>query len=147
MRSKKALSPVIATVILVAVTIVVAVSVAYWMGTIASSYTTFEQIEMPTSYAEYNETGNYWNVTVQLKNTGSADATVTEVSLNDIPLDKYTPALGSNPPVPISVNKGQTVNVWIEIPGGTEGCDHGVRVNFKFRSAAGQNYPLLVKLP
>ena len=53
-RNKRALSPVIATVILVSVTIVVAVSVAYWLGTIAASYTAFEQIEMPTPYAEYN---------------------------------------------------------------------------------------------
>ena len=53
LRNKRALSPVIATVILVSVTIVVAVSVAYWLGTIAASYTAFEQIEMPTPYAEY----------------------------------------------------------------------------------------------
>ena len=36
---RKGLSPVIAVVVLVSVTIVVAVSVAYWMGGIAGTYT------------------------------------------------------------------------------------------------------------
>ncbi|RJS77410.1 hypothetical protein CW711_06650, partial [Candidatus Bathyarchaeota archaeon] len=40
-RNKRALSPVIATVVLVAVTIVVAVAVSYWMGGIAGLYTRF----------------------------------------------------------------------------------------------------------
>ncbi|MCJ7761670.1 hypothetical protein MUP59_11115, partial [Candidatus Bathyarchaeota archaeon] len=37
--SRKGISPVIATVILVAVTITVSVSIAYWMGGISGSYT------------------------------------------------------------------------------------------------------------
>lgn len=40
---KKGLSPVISTVILVAIAITVAVAVAYWMGGIAGQYTVFPE--------------------------------------------------------------------------------------------------------
>jgi flagellin-like protein len=48
-RSRRAVSPVIATVILVAIAITVAVAVAYWMGGIAGQYTRFEQIEIQSA--------------------------------------------------------------------------------------------------
>jgi len=167
-RDRKALSPVIATVILISVTIVVAISVAYWMSTISSSYTVFEQIEMPTSYAEYFNDNVYpgagpgWNVTVQLKNTGSADAVINNIYLNEKPVytyksdgnyninitvveDSYTVEFDNNEV--ISVPKGDSKTVIISILADTEGCDHGVRVDFKFHSASGKDYPSLVKLP
>ena len=49
---RKGVSPVIATVILVAVTITVAVAVAYWMSGIAGQYTQFEKDEKQSGYAE-----------------------------------------------------------------------------------------------
>jgi len=84
LRNKKALSPVIATVILVAVTIVVAVSVAYWMGTIASSYTAFEQIELPTSYPEWKQDLMTKQITGEVVGTG--DGTTTVFYLDMIPV-------------------------------------------------------------
>jgi len=165
-RDRKALSPVIATVILISVTIVVAVSVAYWMATISSSYTVFEQIEIPVSYAEYHDelyttSGPGWNVTVQLKNTGSADAVINNIYLNDKPVyvSNYkiniteVRADGTKVVVKfqndnvISVPKGESKEIIISILADTEGCGHGVRVDFKFHSASGKDYPLLIKLP
>ncbi|RJS85863.1 type IV pilin, partial [Candidatus Bathyarchaeota archaeon] len=128
-REKKGLSPVIATVILISVTIVVAVSVAYWMGSIASGYTTFEQIELPTSYARWDGnktfTNGGWNITIELKNTGSADATIDNIFLNGIPLSGYSsssirlyedgrqvPNLSS---ISISVTKGGSKTLLIQV--------------------------------
>ncbi len=166
LKNKKALSPVIATVILVAVTIVVAVSVAYWMGTIAGSYTTFEQIEMPTSYAEYVTdlfgTGiNGWKVHIELKNTGSADATIENIFLNAKPLKDYpdgsiklfkTDDSAANEisldSISIHINKGEKEKVIIWIKDGIgQGCTSGTRIDLKLHSAAGRDYPLQVKLP
>ncbi|MBA7689727.1 hypothetical protein ES703_98237 [subsurface metagenome] len=48
---RRAVSPVIATVILVAVTITVAVAVSYWMSNITGQYTSFEKIEIQSGYA------------------------------------------------------------------------------------------------
>ncbi len=49
MKNRKAISPVIATVILVAVAITVAIAVSYWMSGITSSYTKFEKVEIETA--------------------------------------------------------------------------------------------------
>ena len=78
MRERKAISPVIATVILVAVAITVAVGVSYWMGGISSQYTQFEKVEIQTGYATYDSGTENWNITLVIKNSGSADATITE---------------------------------------------------------------------
>ena len=48
LKNRKAISPVIAIVILVAVTIMEALAVVYWMGGISSQYITFEKVEMGT---------------------------------------------------------------------------------------------------
>ena len=58
------MSPVIATVILVAVAITVAVAVAYWMGGIAGQYTKFEKVEIQTAYSVRNA-GNGWNISME----------------------------------------------------------------------------------
>ena len=160
-REKRGLSPVIATVILISVTIVVAVSVAYWMGSIASGYTTFEQIELPTVYAKYNDEAEAWNVTIELKNTGSADATIDNIFLNSIPLKDYgnnitlyyntngTTLTSSLSNIEIRINKGSSAIIILEIKGNNavEGCTAGTRVDIKLHSAAGREYPAQVKLP
>jgi FlaG/FlaF family flagellin (archaellin) len=63
-------SPVIATVILVAVAITVAVAVAYWMGGIAGQYTKFEKVEIQSAVCTNN--GTFWTIEMKLKNTGTA---------------------------------------------------------------------------
>ena len=47
-KNRKAIIPEIATMILVAVAMTIAVTVAYWMGGISSQYITFEKVEMGT---------------------------------------------------------------------------------------------------
>lgn len=47
-RRRRAVSPVIGTVILVAVAITVSVAVSYWMGGIAGQYAKFEKVEVQT---------------------------------------------------------------------------------------------------
>ena len=167
-REKRGLSPVIATVILISVTIVVAVSVAYWMGSIASGYTTFEQIELPTSYARWDGNNTFtnggWNVTIELKNTGSADATIDNIFLNGIPLSGYSSdsirlyedgrQVSDLSSISISVTKGGSKTLLIQVEkynatdnSGIEGCTPGTWVDFKIHSASGRDYPTRVKLP
>lgn len=95
-RSRKAVSPVISTVILVAVAITVAVAVAYWMGGIAGQYTKFEKVEIQSGVC-VKETGDYWNVTLKMKNTGTADATLIGVFINEKEVDTYNVTLGATP--------------------------------------------------
>lgn len=154
--NKRGISPVVATVILVAVTIVVAVAVAYWMGGLTSIYTRFEKLEITSIYAEYltsskgNTTIALWNITIALKNTGTADATIDNILLNGKPYTTYNNVKISST-IPISVKVGQSTTITISIPEKSSDSSwpfqHGVSVEVRLHSAAGQEYPKTVTLP
>ena len=159
-KDKRALSPVIATVILISVTIVVAVSVAYWMGAIAGGFTSFEQIELPTVYGRaITSPWAGWNMTIELKNTGSADATLNNVFLDSIPYKDYTPANmritadGTDVSTTlyttgVLVSKGKSVTLVIQIKVDQNvGFTAGTRVEIKLHTAGGKDYPTSLKLP
>jgi len=153
LKNRKAISPVIATVILVAVAITVAVAVAYWMGGIASQYTKFEKIEIQTGYS--TKVGLDWTITLELKNSGTADATLNRVFINDKPLVQANynatgVVLGA---VSTDVEYTGTtlasgaedtkVTIWIS---GTYGLTSGTTVSIKLHSAGGMDYIKLVEL-
>ncbi|MEM2927278.1 MAG: archaellin/type IV pilin N-terminal domain-containing protein, partial [Candidatus Bathyarchaeia archaeon] len=52
LKSRKAVSPVIATIIIVAIAISIAIAVAYWMVGITGAFTRFEKLEIVSAYAE-----------------------------------------------------------------------------------------------
>jgi archaeal type IV pilus assembly protein PilA len=162
-QKRKAVSPVIATVILVAVAITVAVGVSYWMSGISSQYTQFEKVEIQTGYASYDSTLTQWNVTCVIKNSGSADATISMVFLNDVPCDTTT-GYGVDAPVAtewgtdiaatgVTLKPGEssTQHVYIDNPcsGITElgSLSAGTTVNIKLHSAGGMDYIKLIRLP
>jgi flagellin-like protein len=156
MRERKAISPVIATVILVAVAITVAVGVSYWMSGISSQYTQFEKVEIQTGYATAVSGG--WNVTLSIKNSGSGAATITHVFVNDVPIGAYgaditaMPAAGTTSTDLVStgltLTAGQPGDVTVLIAsGGTSTLSSGTTVNVKLHSAGGMDYIKLVRLP
>ena len=156
MQSRKAVSPVIATVILVAVAITVAVAVAYWMGGIASQYTKFEKVEIQSGIC-VKETGPYWNITIKMKNTGTAAATLIGVFINEVEVNDYnvttTPGIGQATTSMLEAETilsgaSSTVNIFID--GGIDGwgapVTSGTTVNIKIHSAGGMDYIKLIEL-
>jgi flagellin-like protein len=92
---RKAVSPVIATVVLVAVAITIAVAVSYWMSGISSQYTQFEKVEVTGAYCK-SATGNWgsgaedsWNITLDFRNTGTTEATIIGCSVNSMAIADY----------------------------------------------------------
>jgi len=77
LKSKKALSPVVAAIILIAVTVAVSIAVAAWMGALTFTFMATEQLEIQGCV--FN-TGNT-NVTMSVQNTGSADLTVSKYKI------------------------------------------------------------------
>ncbi len=153
-KTRKAVSPVIATVILVAVAITVAVGVSYWMSGISSQYTQFEKVEIQTGYATAVTGG--WNTTLVIKNSGSAAATITTVFVNDVPIGAYgskaLPAVGTSttdiPTTGLSLTAGEEATVYVVIAsGGTSTLSAGTTVNLKLHSAGGMDYIKLIRLP
>ena len=148
----RAVSPVIATVILVAVAITVAVGVSYWMSGIAGQYTDFEKIEIK-SVTQTDVAGN-WQLIVTLKNSGSATATMDSIFVNDagvtlsstVPTGSINTLNSSMADTGLRVESGQElpITVWIGADYGE--LSSGTTVNLKIHSAGGMDYIKLVKL-
>jgi flagellin-like protein len=81
-KSRKGLSPVVAAIILIAVTVAVSIAVAAWMGALTFTFMQTEQISI-TNMA-FNGGSNVSDNTIllNLKNTGSSKVTLTQVTLN-----------------------------------------------------------------
>ena len=154
-KSRRAVSPVIATVILVAVAITVAVAVAYWMGGIAGQYTKFEKIEVQSGVCvKSGSTGSeYWNVTLKLKNTGTAAATLIGCFINEVEVDDYnqTAAVDGMAYTTMTTSEtilsGATKSISILIDyDNYKNLTSGTTVNIKIHSAGGMDYPKLIEL-
>ena len=76
-KSKKALSPVVASIILIAVTVAVSIAVAAWMGALTFTFMKTEPYNV-VSVSFGGTTGSAINnITVSVQNTGTASFTVT----------------------------------------------------------------------
>jgi len=81
-RSKKALSPVIATIILIAVTVAVSIAVAVWMGALTTGFMANEQLTITSA----NFVVTPGNVTLSVSNTGTTTVTITQVWNGNTPI-------------------------------------------------------------
>jgi len=80
LKSKKALSPVVAAIILIAVTVAVSIAVAAWMGSLTFTFMATEEIKITS--VKFIST-NQLNVTVM--NTGTSDvAIVADVTVSGL---------------------------------------------------------------
>ncbi|HLC01023.1 MAG TPA: archaellin/type IV pilin N-terminal domain-containing protein [Candidatus Bathyarchaeia archaeon] len=86
-RSKKALSPVVASIILIAVTVAVSIAVAAWMGALTIGFMQTEQVKI-TGVQFTDDTG----VEISVINQGTSGVTISEVSINGVALTEvYNP--------------------------------------------------------
>ena len=80
-RNKKALSPVVASIILIAVVVAVSIAVATWMGSISFSFMKVDEFGV-TSHSWASDV-SYVDLTI--KNLGTSKITVSDVKVNDAP--------------------------------------------------------------
>jgi len=81
LKSKKALSPVVASIILIAVTVAVSIAVAAWMGALTFTFTATEQVQI-TDLDFISGPPKSINVTVH--NTGTSPVTISEAWVNGV---------------------------------------------------------------
>ena len=84
LKSKKALSPVVAAIILIAVTVAVSIAVAAWMGSMTFGFMATEQIQITgvtftSATALANDT-----ITVKLINTGTTNITLSGATVTSM---------------------------------------------------------------
>jgi len=117
LKSKKALSPVVAAIILIAVTVAVSIAVAAWMGALTFTFMETEQLEIQSCV--FN-TGTPNDVTLTVQNTGTADLTVKSYKEGNTgtPTTLDSPVLieqGASAPVdvPLAWSSGTTYDIYI----------------------------------
>ena len=82
-KNKKALSPVVAAIILIAVTVAVSIAVAAWMG--ALTFTFMQTEELKVTSMTFSGTSGTANNTIVLnvRNPGTSKVTVQSITVND----------------------------------------------------------------
>ena len=115
-KGKKALSPVIAAIILIAVTVAVSIAVAAWMGALTFTFMGTEQLEIQGCTFNPGNT----NITLSVQNTGTADLTISKYKIGTAgtptalasPVDVAQGASGSVV-VPLAWTSGTTYDVYL----------------------------------
>jgi len=78
LKSKKALSPVVASIILIAVTVAVSIAVAAWMGALTFTFMGYEKLQI--TKVEWTTPNTAFTIVVN--NTGTKDLTIDHVEIN-----------------------------------------------------------------
>ena len=151
-RNPRAVSPVIATVILVAIAITVSVAVAYWMGGVTGTFTKFEQVEIQSGACEMDTGGLFWNITIKMKNAGDATATLNGVFVSDLEVTDYG-ASGFTAGEAVTsmtaaetLNSGANVTIQVYIATDYKDLSSGTQINIKIHSAGGMDYIKIIEL-
>jgi len=144
-RSRSGISPVVATVILVAIAIVIAIAVAFWATGLVGIFTRFEKLEITSIYAQAADGGI--QVVLTVRNTGSADATIDDIYVNGIPCREHC-NINPNPPIPMPVGQNVQIAVNNPPPQVTQGqWQPGVSYEVAVHTASGKTYPAAVLIP
>jgi flagellin-like protein len=77
-KDTKALSPVVASIILIAVTVAVSIAVAAWMGALSIGFMETEQMQV----TQCQFTGTNDSITLTVRNTGTTDVTINSATVN-----------------------------------------------------------------
>jgi flagellin-like protein len=143
-RNKSGISPVMATVILVAIAIVIAIAVAFWASGLVGVFTRFEKLEITSAYYVKDE-----GVKLTVRNTGSADASIDNIFVNGRPCDGGCGGV-PNPDSPktIAVGESETITVGNPPSGVTDNeWKSGVTYEIAVHTASGKTYPVSVLIP
>ena len=107
LKSKKALSPVVAAIILIAVTVAVSIAVAAWMGSL--TFTFMDTEELRITKVDFSVSGAGMNVTVL--NTGATDVVISSANIVGSGITGTPTIIGS----PVTIGEGQSVELDINV--------------------------------
>lgn len=131
-KCRKALSPVVAAIILIAVTVAVSIAVAAWMGALTFTFMKTEELKITNIVWG---TGNT-NAVLTLKNSGTATLTINQVKVNDQTATMSPTSVTLNPGDPTTLTVTRTGNF-----------TSGTKYEFAFQTATGNKYPYTATAP
>ncbi len=130
-KSRKALSPVVAAIILIAVTVAVSIAVAAWMGALTFTFMKTEELKV---ISVNRTTWTNASATLTVKNSGTSDLTISSVRVNDVEATMTPDPLTLTPGLETTIQVGHTY-----VP--------GTKYEFAFYSASGNRYPYTSTAP
>jgi flagellin-like protein len=102
-KSRKALSPVVASIILIAVAVALSIAVGAWTGALTFGFTSTEQLRI--SSMTFDIPSN--TITVSVKNPGASVVTVNEAWVNNVKQNSTNPVL----PETVTANSEMVLNI------------------------------------
>jgi flagellin-like protein len=127
-RKNSGISPVVATVILVAVAIVIAIAVAFWASGLVGVFTRYEQLEVLSSYQSAADT-----ITIIVANRGTTNSSIIQVVVNGIKVHSPT----TPPSIGIGERKTCTLTFGSQLQA-------GVTYMVELKTSGGKTYPTAV---
>jgi flagellin-like protein len=121
-KNAKALSPVVASIILIAVTVAVSIAVAAWMGALTVGFMGTEELRITSM------TFTSSAITLTVNNTGTSPVTINEAWVNNVQQSTVS-GLGSS----ISANEGAQIVI-------TYTVDDGNNYQVKLVSSKGNTF-------
>ena len=129
-KSKKALSPVVAAIILIAVTVAVSIAVAAWMGALTFTFMKTEELKVQ---------GHTWGtgtIDLSVKNTGTSALTLSSARVNDAVATSNISASG------YQLQPGSSAVIRI-----TQAFTPGTKYEFAVLTATGNKYAYVATAP
>ena len=134
LKSRKALSPVVAAIILIAVTVAVSIAVAAWMGALTFTFMTTEELQVQGCTFD---AGPPKKIKMTVQNTGTADLTISKFKIGTT--TKKLEEAGS---APVLVLQGETGTVEFEYD-----WSAGYTYDIYLISATGKQFPYRAVAP
>ena len=113
-KNAKALSPVVASIILIAVTVAVSIAVAAWMGALTVGFMDTEQV----AFSNVSFDTDAETISFSLKNTGTSPCVISYVYINDVAATVTTPATMPDTLEPNTAATDYVVSITDVIAGG-----------------------------
>jgi len=134
-KSKKALSPVVAAIILIAVTVAVSIAVAAWMGALTFTFMKTEELKVQ---------GHTWGtstIDLSVKNTGTSAVTLSSARVNDAVATSDMPAGG------LTLQPGSTAVIRVSPIAPALAFVSGTKYEFTLLTATGNKYAYVATAP
>jgi FlaG/FlaF family flagellin (archaellin) len=154
LRDRRGVSPVIATIIIVSIAIVMSLAVAYWMLGLGGAFTRYEKLEFTSAYVTVGKNGtetdvnDVFNVSIRIKNTGSADATIDLIFLNGKPSDTYGSDVEEFNLIGSTISPGAALEGYILLnKDDPSPWKSGMTLEIMVQTVAGRQYPKSLILP
>ena len=120
LKNKKALSPVVAAIILIAVTVAVSIAVAAWMGALTFTFMRTEQYNVVSVTFSGTPGASNNSIILKIQNTGSSSFTIdTPAKVNGV-----TKTL----PAQVTIDAGTTEDVTIPNVGWSNGKQYNIEL-------------------